>query len=122
MPTFSFLVSIEAPDGEAAKTAHATLVESVVDHNNAGAFPEDVRVDVFKFGEDHERAEKIREMAREEHGRDGELEFDDGCVVSEGDDNGAYVMAWRWVDFGGTEFDKHADGDPDEVVVEGFES
>lgn len=28
---------------------------------------------------------------------DGELEFDDPTVVSEGDDAGAYVMAWYWI-------------------------
>ncbi len=38
--------------------------------------------------------------------RDGELELDDNAVISEGEDNGAYVMAWIWVDFAGTEFDK----------------
>lgn len=30
--------------------------------------------------------------------RDGELEFDDNCAVSMGDDNGAYVQGWKWVD------------------------
>ena len=29
--------------------------------------------------------------------RDGELEIDHGAVVSKGDDDGAYVMAWLWV-------------------------
>ena len=39
--------------------------------------------------------------------REGELEFDDDAIASEGDDNGAYLQAWVWVDFGGTNFDKH---------------
>jgi hypothetical protein len=43
--------------------------------------------------------------------RDGELEIDEGAVVSEGDDNGAYVSAWLWVDFADTEFDKERDDD-----------
>jgi hypothetical protein len=32
--------------------------------------------------------------------KDGELEFDDRVVISEGDDDdaGAYVLAWVWVD------------------------
>jgi len=30
--------------------------------------------------------------------RDGELEFDDGAVVSRGADNGAYVQCWAWVE------------------------
>lgn len=36
---------------------------------------------------------KAREMARE-----GEIEVDDTAIVSAGDDPGAYVMAWMWVD------------------------
>ena len=32
------------------------------------------------------------------HHRDGELEIDPGAVVSKGDDPGAYVMAWLWID------------------------
>lgn len=30
--------------------------------------------------------------------RDGELEVDEGAIVSRGDDDGAYVMAWLWVE------------------------
>lgn len=48
----------------------------------------------------------IRQMAKDEWNKDGEIEIDDGAVVSEGDDNGAYVAAWVWVGFGGTELDK----------------
>jgi hypothetical protein len=32
------------------------------------------------------------------HYRGGELEIDPGAVVSKGDDPGAYVMAWLWID------------------------
>lgn len=43
-----------------------------------------------------------RDAAFMNHHRDGELEIDhesDGtCMVSKGDDPGAYVMAWVWVD------------------------
>jgi len=35
--------------------------------------------------------------ARETYCRDGELEFDDGTIVSGSDDAGEYVMGWRWV-------------------------
>lgn len=55
--------------------------------------------------EDHRRAAIIK-LAHDRHARDGELEFDDNALVSEGNDNGAYVQGWRWVDFEGTEFDK----------------
>ena len=39
----------------------------------------------------------FQRAADEHYGRDGELEIDDGAVVSRGDDAGAYVLAWRWV-------------------------
>ncbi len=35
--------------------------------------------------------------ARDELQSDGELEFDDGCVVSVSEDGGAYVQGWAWV-------------------------
>jgi hypothetical protein len=38
----------------------------------------------------------------------GEIEIDNS-IVSEGDDNGAYVLAWTWVDFAGTPFDREKD-------------
>ena len=38
---------------------------------------------------------------------DGGVEIDDNtAIVSEGGDNGAYVQAWVWVDFSGTDLDK----------------
>lgn len=53
------------------------------------------------------RERKIGELAMATLTRsDGTLEFDPNPPVSEGDDNGAYVQAWAWVDFAGTEFDK----------------
>lgn len=55
--------------------------------------------------EQRERLARIREMARE-HEREGDLELDDEAVVSEGDDNGAYVQMWKWIDFSGTELCK----------------
>lgn len=40
----------------------------------------------------------------------GDEDFEvDNNIVSEGEDNGAYVMGWRWASFSGTEFDKEAD-------------
>ena len=52
-------------------------------------------------------AEAYRTGAREHHCRDGELEVDEGAVVSFGGDPGAYVASWTWVS------DKEA-GLPDE--------
>lgn len=53
------------------------------------------------------RRRKILELGRTALAREGELEFDDDAITSEGDDNGAYVQAWAWVDFAGTNLDKH---------------
>lgn len=35
-----------------------------------------------------------------------ELELD-GAVISEGDDNGAFVLSWSWVSFDGTPLNKN---------------
>ena len=40
---------------------------------------------------------KYLKYARENLHEDGELEFDDDAAVSLGDDDGAYVMCWKWV-------------------------
>lgn len=53
------------------------------------------------------RRQKILDLARATLAREGELEFDDDAIASEGDDNGAYLQAWAWVDFGGTSLDKN---------------
>lgn len=42
-------------------------------------------------------AEAYRKAAKDIHQIDGEVEVDEGAVVSYSDDNGAYVMAWVWV-------------------------
>lgn len=43
-------------------------------------------------------AERAYVAAAQSEGRDGDLEIDSNAVVSLGDDPGAYVMAWVWVD------------------------
>lgn len=53
------------------------------------------------------RRQKILKLGRATLAREGELEFDYDAIASEGDDNGAYLQAWVWVDFGGTNLDKH---------------
>lgn len=55
-----------------------------------------------------DRPDAIRALAREHHPIDG-IEIDGDAIVSEGDDNGAYVAAWVWVSFDGTDFDKGDD-------------
>lgn len=54
------------------------------------------------------RRKAIVELAIDQHhvDGDGEVEVDANAEVSEGEDNGAYVQAWVWVDFSGTQLDK----------------
>jgi len=56
--------------------------------------------------ESEERRFEIIELAREQRQEEGFVEIDDDARLSEGNDNGCYVAAWVWVDFGGTKFDK----------------
>jgi hypothetical protein len=49
------------------------------------------------------RRQQIIELAKQcESEGDLELDDDDRVVISEGDDNGAYVQMWKWVDFSNT--------------------
>lgn len=41
--------------------------------------------------------EAYRDAAKALHGSDGHCEIDEGAVVSEGEDDGAYIQAWVWV-------------------------
>ena len=52
------------------------------------------------------RREKILQLARGTLAREGELEFDNDAIASEGNENGAYLQGWVWVDFAATELDK----------------
>lgn len=51
--------------------------------------------------DDKIRQKTIRNLARKQHAIVGQLEIDPDAIVSEGDDNGAYVAAWVWVNFHG---------------------
>ena len=46
---------------------------------------------------DEKIEEQYRELAREEHHKDGECEIDSNAVVSLSEDGGAYVASWVWV-------------------------
>ena len=37
------------------------------------------------------------QAAKEKHVHEGEVEIDEGAVVSRSDDGGAYVQAWVWI-------------------------
>lgn len=52
-----------------------------------------------------ERDARILALAHEWEDVD-EIELDQETKISEGEDNGAWVRAWVWVDFAGTDLDK----------------
>ena len=54
------------------------------------------------------RHTNIVHEAYEQHAS-SEVEIDQNATISEGDDNGAFVQAWLWVDFAGTDLDKKAE-------------
>lgn len=41
---------------------------------------------------------EVRDFAMERMNRDGSAEIDSDAIVSVGDDDGAYIMSWVWVD------------------------
>jgi len=47
---------------------------------------------------DPAKDEAYREAATDEYGDEGRIEIDADAKVSYGDDDGAYVAAWVWVD------------------------
>lgn len=59
--------------------------------------------------------EEIRQQARGEWQRDGEIEIDAAAIVSRSEDGGAYVAAWVWIDC------EHG-GEPEGGEPEGGES
>lgn len=68
------------------------------------------------------REQRIRELALEQHCSNyysdhSYPEIEDDAKVSEGEDNGAYVQAWVWVDFTDTELDK-GETEADRIINE----
>ena len=51
----------------------------------------------LRAGEDLQNSAEMHAYRDAVHLRDGELELDEGAIVSKGDDPGAYVMTWIWV-------------------------
>lgn len=53
------------------------------------------------------RERDIFVLAKQQSQQEGETEFDDNCIISEGEDNGAYVGSFTWVGFRGTKLDNN---------------
>lgn len=53
------------------------------------------RLHKMKMEDETPEAQKYRDAVPVS---DGDLECDDGALVSRGDDPGAYVMCWKWIE------------------------
>lgn len=56
--------------------------------------------DLFHFHRNEltsKQMEWYRSQAAEQYEEEGKIEIDDGAMISEGHDPGAYVQAWVWV-------------------------
>lgn len=104
MPRYSFNIHIDAPRPDLAISLHEVIKRNI--DSSGDPSPDGLQVIVGDLSAS-ERDDQIRALAAKHH-CDGDLEFDEGCVVSEGDDNGAYVQAWAWVGFAGTPLDTEA--------------
>lgn len=76
--------------------------------------PDDNAIDAYPPAHPRDLKSSVRNklilaLARKDRECEGSTEIDDDAEVSEGDDNGAYVQAWVWVEFDGTPLDKEAE-------------
>ena len=54
-------------------------------------------IDIARYGQELRELGWRYQEAASAYGQDGEIEVDDGAVVSLGEDPGAYVQAWLWI-------------------------
>lgn len=94
-------ITMEGTDDDALDAAQAEAWQRIEAGNREG---QDASEDgSFSFTVEHPdepdpMEAHYRAFAQGVLHRDGELEFDDNCLVSIGGDPGAYVQAWKWVD------------------------
>jgi hypothetical protein len=73
-------------------------------------------LDAFaKRQSDEQRA--VIERARDQHDVEGQLEIPDNALISESEDNGAYILAWVWSQ--GPDQDEDEDGEDGEFTFAG---
>lgn len=90
--TEEYAHAFEAPDwfGEEITGVDEYRNESLaIEGLGLGAEPED--------DDSGELEEAYRQAARKKYEREGELEIDEGALVSLGADPGAYIQAWVWI-------------------------
>lgn len=68
-----------------------SICTCVLDESLFGSY-----VNAYSERHDNDRYRRYRQAAQDQ-AVGGELEVDDWAVISAGDDDGAYVMAWLWV-------------------------
>ena len=62
----------------------------------------------FFAGRQTKREKNIAAFAKEHLHQEETCEIDDLTILSEGDDNGTYVLAWSWLSFYGTRWNKRS--------------
>ena len=73
----------------------------------------------FNGGLPQNIADAVREYAGEYYGQDGDLEFDDGAVISSATDgSGAYVQCWKWIYYEDAGLDVNEEGIIPELASE----
>ena len=90
------------------KKVHDGLLRDRLSRTVSGTLsnPEETPPEIPSHTPSAERESKIRKLASDRLSKEGDLEFDDNSNVSEGNDNGAYVQCWKWIDFTGSALDK----------------
>lgn len=61
-----------------------------------------LRKQLAEMLETREQDREVVDLAFAQVHAEGDCEVDQSAIVSAGEDNGAYVMTWSWVDFEGT--------------------
>jgi hypothetical protein len=89
------------PDARPATYAHGTVTP--LDYAGIDRLRQDLNHTGLDFGPvvnllgSDESNPYVAAALESDHLREGEIEVDVPTIVSEGDDNGAYVMAWIWI-------------------------
>jgi hypothetical protein len=91
----TFTITVDTPDAALADMIRTGVVKQTHELTNHTGI---VEVSRITTDEADELDKLYVAAAHDEYHKDGEIEIDEGAAVSYGDDRGAYVAAWVWVD------------------------
>lgn len=92
-----FTITVETPDASKALLVRDEAVNAIQDYidSNRPSF----NIDCGALDVNGTELDKLyAAAAHDQHHKEGEIEVDHDAPVSYGDDAGAYVRAWVWVD------------------------